>query len=338
MTTSLPSIRCVQTLEMPPNGYKEQPDEELWIAIGGTLYKFTYVGFFRISGLPAGAEPVATAGDVSGQETSDEAEPVGAIAKKYLGGSVDITHVNLKNIFEKLKLSKRRDQLHAVKLASLFYIECVLLAKDNTTRINASSVRLVNDLEEFKKCPWSLRSYKLLVSHMKGLMDGQPQKFKDRKEKNPNYRNAKLSVYSFPLVLQVWAYEEINGVGKNFTNKVGNHDVPLLNWKAERKFHYSKLRRVVFPEEEEKLSDSEWGEEQENQEEEMTEEDLGLFEKVKIMEELQDLRKYVERVENKITSVEESLSEIKVLLVKLIGKPNPLVEERLIRMRLGMNK
>ncbi|CAH9102823.1 unnamed protein product [Cuscuta europaea] len=164
---------------------QEQPDEELWFAIGGTLYKFTYVDVCRISGLPAGAEPVAAAGDVSGQESGDEAEPVGAIAKKYLGGSVDITHVNLKNKFEKLKLSKRRNQMDAVKLASLFYIECVLLAKDNTTRINASSIRLVNDLEEFKKCPWSLRSYKLLVSHMKGLMDGQPQKFKDRKENNP---------------------------------------------------------------------------------------------------------------------------------------------------------
>ncbi|CAH9110191.1 unnamed protein product, partial [Cuscuta europaea] len=59
----------------------------------------------------------------------------------------------------------------------------------------------------------------------------------------------------------------------------------------------------------------------------MTEEDLRLFEKVKILEELQDLRKYVQRVENKITYVEKSLSEIKVLLLKLVGKPNPSVEE-----------
>ncbi|CAH9056148.1 unnamed protein product [Cuscuta epithymum] len=227
----------------------------------------------------------------------------------------------MKNIFTKLKPSKRGDD--AVKLASLFYIECILLAKDNTTRINSSSVRLANDLEAFGKCPWSLQSYKILVKHMKDLMQDQPDKFQERKKKNPKYKNAKLSVYGFPLVLQVWAYEEIPEVGTHFANKVGNHDVPLLNWTAVPKFHYSKLRRLVFLEEEEKVSDSEEGEE----EDETNEEDVQVFEKLKILEEMQNLRVCVEKVEKKITIVEDSISEIKVLLQKLIGNQNPSVQE-----------
>ncbi|CAH9093154.1 unnamed protein product, partial [Cuscuta epithymum] len=221
---------------------KEQPDDELWFAIGDTLYKFTYVDFCYISGLPNGVEPEPEAagdedseqdvGHDSGHESAEEAEPVGALAQKYFGGKVDITHVTLKNRFKKLRFSTRADSMDAVKLASLYYIECVLLAKDNTTRINASSIRLVNDLEEFKKCPWSLRSYKILVKHMKDLMHDQPQKFKDKKQGNPKYKNAKLSLYGFPLVLQVWAYEEIPEVGNNFAKKVANHEVPLLNWTA----------------------------------------------------------------------------------------------------------
>ncbi|CAH9116569.1 unnamed protein product [Cuscuta epithymum] len=311
---------------------QDQPDNELWFGIGGTLYKFTYADFSYISELPIHDEPEAAeadlaapededCGDDSGQQSGQEDEPVGALAEKYFGGKDNITHANMKNIFTKLKPSKRGDD--AVKLASLFYIECVLLAKDNTTRINASSVRLANDLEAFGKCPWSLQSYKILVKHMKDLMQDQPDKFQERKKKNPKYKNAKLSVYGFPLVLQVWAYEEIPEVGTHFANKVGNHDVPLLNWTAVPKFHYSKLRRLVFPEEEEKVSDSEEGEE----EDETNEEDVQVFGKLKILEEMQNLRVCVEKVEKKITIVEDSISEIKVLLQKLIGNQNPSVQE-----------
>ncbi|CAH9082071.1 unnamed protein product [Cuscuta epithymum] len=191
---------------------KEQPDDELWFAIGGTLYKFTYVDFCYISGLPHGAEPELEAaaeedseqdgGHDSGHDSAEEHEPVGALAHKYLGDKVDITHVTFKNRLKNLRFSTRADSMDAVKLASLYYIECVLLAKDNTTRINASSIRLVNDLEAFRKCPWSLRSYKILVKHMKDLMHDQPEKFKEKKQANPNYKNAKLSLYGFPLVLQ----------------------------------------------------------------------------------------------------------------------------------------
>ncbi|CAH9116886.1 unnamed protein product [Cuscuta epithymum] len=126
---------------------QDQPDDELWFAIGGKLYKFTYVDFCHISGLPLGAEPEPAtpededSGDDSGHQSGQEDEPVGALAEKYLGGKVNITHANMKNIFKKLNPSKRGDD--AVKLASLFYIECVLLAKDNSTRINESLVRLI---------------------------------------------------------------------------------------------------------------------------------------------------------------------------------------------------
>ncbi|CAH9114859.1 unnamed protein product [Cuscuta europaea] len=136
-----------------------------------------------------------------------------------------------------------------VKLTSLFVVENVLMGRDRTTRINRRPIQLANDFEEFKKEPWSRDAYHLLVTHLKGLLDGQPLKFLDSKANNPEYKNVKFLVYGLPLVLHVWAYEKIPKFGEHFGTRVGNHEVPILNWSCHGKFRSSKIREIVFADE-----------------------------------------------------------------------------------------
>ncbi|CAH9055525.1 unnamed protein product [Cuscuta europaea] len=113
----------------------------------------------------------------------------------YLGGSVDTTFEKFKEILQKLRSSRRGDPTDVVKLASLYFVQCVFLAKDRTTKINPDFVRLVNDFDKFKDYSWYKEAYKLLVTHLNGLMVGQPKKFKECK--------AKFTIYGSPLVVRV---------------------------------------------------------------------------------------------------------------------------------------
>ncbi|CAH9112580.1 unnamed protein product [Cuscuta epithymum] len=81
---------------------------------------------------------------------------------------------------------------------------------------------------------------------MKDLMVGQPRKYNKSRAKNPNFKFARFSLYGFPQVLQVWAYESLPALGSAFAQRVGNSEIPFLNWKADGFYHASSIYDEVF--------------------------------------------------------------------------------------------
>ncbi|CAH9131832.1 unnamed protein product, partial [Cuscuta epithymum] len=184
---------------------KQQPEDELWFNVEGKIVEFTYNDFCHITGLPLAAPRPVVAEEVeeNSDEQAEEVEEPGEVATTYFKGSLDITYLQLKERVQMVRPIRKGRAMLGVKLASLYMIENVLLGRDRSTRISRRSIQLVNDFEEFKKEPWSRDAYHSLVTDLKKLLDGQEQKFFDNKANNPDYKNAKFSVYGFPLVLQV---------------------------------------------------------------------------------------------------------------------------------------
>ncbi|CAH9093540.1 unnamed protein product [Cuscuta epithymum] len=301
---------------------KQQPKDELWFNIVGKIEEFTYNDFCRITGLPPAAPRPAVAEDTEkdDEDAEDEEEP-GEISKTYFGGSLDITFQMMKDKVDEVRGGKKRKGDLPVKLASLFVVENVLLGKDRTTRISRKSIQLVNDFEEFKKEPWSRDAYDLLVTHVKRLLDGHPMKFVDSKTNNPEYKNAKFSIYGFILVLQVWAYERIPKFGEHFGTRVGNDEVPILNWTCHGKFRSSKIRKLVFADEVPTPPNS-------DDEDEGEHDNIELETKEKVEEmcsNIDEIKISVQRLEKK---VDEELGELKNLLVKVIDTVNKALQEK----------
>ncbi|CAH9122067.1 unnamed protein product [Cuscuta epithymum] len=195
---------------------------------------------------------------------------------------------------EEYKAPNRGDPVQGVKLASLYYTQCVLLSRDKRTKINPEFFKWIDDFESFKKYPWALESYNSTVTHMKSLMVGQPKFFQESKKDDPTYEKTKNTMYGFPHVLQVWAYENIPNLEKLAATKVAEEGCSMLNWKTERYFHVAKLHEKVFFEE--SVSADEAGDE------------YSLGHSV-VVEELKKLRLCIEGLESRLKVVQDSVVE-----------------------------
>ncbi|CAH9136970.1 unnamed protein product [Cuscuta epithymum] len=228
-----------------------------------------------------------------------------SIVKKFFKGRTEITYQQLKNRMEEYKAPSKGDPLPGVKLASLYYTQCVLLSRDKRTKISPDFFKWIDDFESFKKYPWALESYNATVNHMKSLMVGQPKFFQDSKKDDPTYDKMRNTMYGFPHVLQVWAYENIPDLGKLAATKVGEEGCGLLNWKAERYFHAAKLQEKVFFEE--SVPADEDGD------------DSVLGHSI-VVEELKKLRTCIESLDSRLKVVEDNVAEMKALVVARFGK------------------
>ncbi|CAH9071259.1 unnamed protein product [Cuscuta europaea] len=232
---------------------------------------------------------------------------------------------------EAVNPKKMIDPLAFVKLASLFVVDGVLLTRDHNTKINAEHFDWVEDFENIQKYPWALESYNLMVSNLKSLMRGQPEKFEAALAKNLGYKNAKFMVWSLPHVLQVWAYEKISGLAGKCGEKVKSEQASILNWKAIGFFHYSSLKELVFTDEPLEETDDEKDGEEDDEEEDGEEEgdgeegdgqeveDVKLFRKLKVLEELLKTRDEIEQLRSSVRGIEATLGEVKDMLSKVTG-------------------
>ncbi|CAH9079761.1 unnamed protein product [Cuscuta europaea] len=165
---------------------RQQPVDELWLSIRGKSYKFIFKDFCKITKLPAYIT----------RPTFVKKNAKSGVAGLFFKGNKCVPYQELKETMEDIKPKKRMDPLPMVKLASLFVVDGVLLIRDHSTKINPDHFSWFEDFENFQKYPWALESYNLMVTNMKLLMHGQPDKFEAAKAKNPDYKNAKFSVWS----------------------------------------------------------------------------------------------------------------------------------------------
>ncbi|CAH9075689.1 unnamed protein product [Cuscuta epithymum] len=198
---------------------RRQPVDELWFSIRGKIFKFTFQDFCAITHLPAYTTRPRFV------KNSDK----GSVAKLFFKRQKRVTYEELKETMAALNPKRRVDSLAVVKLASLFVVDCMLLARNHDTKINANHLDWVEDFENFKKYPWALESYNLMVSNMKSLMRDQPEKYEAAVANKPKYKNCKFTVWALPHVLQVWAYEKIPGLAPRCGTKFKSEEASLFN-------------------------------------------------------------------------------------------------------------
>ncbi|VFQ71998.1 unnamed protein product [Cuscuta campestris] len=223
---------------------REQPEDEMWFMINGTINKFSFEDFCQITSLPNSKSYP----NFSNVKASSQTIP-----KKYLGGgTVKCTFAHLRNMFMTAEEDEPGSDLH--KLASLYFVEHVLLAKDRGTCIDASHLEVVDDTDVFIAYPWAWESYLLTVRHLKGMMDGQPEKFQEKKNNNSNLKSWKYALYGFPLVLQILAYETFPVLEDEVAKCNREIKCPLLRWGAKKCPQYHSLKQLLFPNEPEEVA------------------------------------------------------------------------------------
>ncbi|VFQ73294.1 unnamed protein product [Cuscuta campestris] len=171
---------------------EDQPHDEFWILRNGEIVKFTFNDWCRITGLPNTNRYPALKDKELGQSS---------LCHTFLGGGV--TKCTFKHVREKYVAAENNmDSKKMVDFSMLYFIESVLLAKDRSTCIQSTHLHLVEEPKKFKSYPWAWESYLLTIRHMKGAMDGQPEKFEKKSKETPNYKSLKYTFYGFPLPIQ----------------------------------------------------------------------------------------------------------------------------------------
>ncbi|VFQ69295.1 unnamed protein product [Cuscuta campestris] len=215
---------------------EDQPDDEFWILQNGEIVKFTFNDWYRITGLPNTKKYPALKDKDLGQSS---------LCHTFLGG--EVTKCTFKHVREKYVAAENSmDLKKMVDFTMLYFIESVLLAKDKSTCIESTHLHLIEEPKKFKSYPWAWELYLLTIRHMKGAMDGQPEKFEKKSKETPNYKSLKYTFYGFPLPIQVWAYEcfpEL--VEKNLVMQEGKESCEILNW-ASKKFPKAVTIKDIF--------------------------------------------------------------------------------------------
>ncbi|VFQ87538.1 unnamed protein product [Cuscuta campestris] len=200
------------------------------------MVKFTFNDWCRITGLPNTKRYPPLKDKELGQSS---------LCHKFLGG--EVAKCTFKHVREKYVAAENTmDSKKMVDFSMLYFIESVLLAKDKSTCIESTHLHLVEEPKKFKSYPWAWESYLLTIRHMKGAMDGQPEKFEKKSKETPNYKSLKYTFYGFPLPIQVWAYEcfpEL--VEKNLVVQEGTSSCEILNW-ASKKFPKAVTLKDIF--------------------------------------------------------------------------------------------
>ncbi|VFQ70788.1 unnamed protein product [Cuscuta campestris] len=171
---------------------EDQPDDEFWILRNGEIVKFTFNDWCRITRLPNTKRYPPLKDKELGQSS---------LCHTFLGG--EVAKCTFKHVREKYVAAENTiDSKKMVDFSMLYFIECVLLAKDRSTCIESTHLHLVEEPKKFKSYPWAWESYLLTIRHMKGAMDGQPEKFEKKSKETSNYKSLKYTFYGFPLPIQ----------------------------------------------------------------------------------------------------------------------------------------
>ena len=73
--------------------------------------------------------------------------------------------ITIKEFHTKFLQAKSNDDMKMVKLAMLYFVEFVLLGKENKNYINETNVLLVDNFTEFNEFPWGRISFKMTIGN-----------------------------------------------------------------------------------------------------------------------------------------------------------------------------
>jgi hypothetical protein len=160
-----------------------EDDGVLEFNLNGIGARFTARDFALVTGLNF-------IGDVESKTLEIRRITTRHIETKYLNKSTKTWTDKLLKCF---KDANFEDNLDAVKMALLYFLNCGLLGVARKTNIDMDFVRLVEDYDKFNQFPWGALLYKHTIDALKGLFD---------LSKNQN-ASGTADIRAFPLAFQV---------------------------------------------------------------------------------------------------------------------------------------
>ncbi|KAL9458079.1 hypothetical protein AB3S75_007019 [Citrus x aurantiifolia] len=209
-------------------------DYEMRFLVGGSEGRFSMKEFALISGLNCGKYPRL---DIS-QKDEDE-----TVCDALLNGETRFTNQQLEKAF---LAADTANDMQMVKLAMLYFLECVLLGKERKVLIDTSHIHMVDHFETFNNFPWGRKSFNVTLSGMRRALKNRVQKFQAKQATKPVHKEEKYSLLGFPYSFQVWAYEAISVLTPTFAQKEGHALPRILNWKAMSIPKETQLEKEVF--------------------------------------------------------------------------------------------
>ncbi|XP_006446911.2 uncharacterized protein LOC102628591 [Citrus sinensis] len=209
-------------------------DYEMHFLVGGSEGRFSMKEFALITGLNCGKYPRL---DIS-QKDEDE-----TVCDALLNGETRFTNQQLEKAF---LAADTANDMQMVKLAMLYFLECVLLGKERKVLIDTSHIHMVDHFETFNNFPWGRKSFNVTLSGMRRALKNRVQKFQAKQATKPTHKEEKYSLLGFPYSFQVWAYEAISVLTPTFAQKEGHALPRILNWKAMSIPKETQLEKEVF--------------------------------------------------------------------------------------------
>lgn len=166
-------------------------ENAMWFRIGRKNIRFSLEEFALVTGLDCSPsyEP-----DI---ENNDDDY---TIDDEFLDGNCAITTQELRTKFLQ---AKSTDDMKMVKLAMLYFVESVLLGKENRNHINETNVLLVDNFTEFNEFPWGRISFKMTIGSLRKGVAEHVAKPKKKSTADSKYKGATYSVHGFPHAFMV---------------------------------------------------------------------------------------------------------------------------------------
>ncbi|KAF3444332.1 hypothetical protein FNV43_RR14022 [Rhamnella rubrinervis] len=189
---------------------------EMVFDLNGSIVKFTEREFEIITGLRCGELP-----------TLEGRAGHSRIYDTYFRGKKTVDFLTLKRVFKNANFMDDDDRL---KLAVLFFLEGVVLKRENTSPVPKEHMDMVEDFDIFKSYPWGTLSYRLTVESLRSACD---------KLLEPSHI---YTLLGFPLAFMIWGYETIPSLALTYGEKSKEIKTPwILNWTVTRNPEHNSL-------------------------------------------------------------------------------------------------
>ena len=203
--------------------------EELVFSIGGMELKFGRVECSLITGLDC--RPCVHHPTVRNENR---------LWNKYFPGERSITPQMLVNQFRTCQ-----DDTDRVKLGIVYLLEDLLLSKDKTN-VDASLMKVVDDMDTIQSYPWGDRIFRHLMNFFYSGFRDKVQKVKNKSMGVQQGKGETYQVGGFVFALQIWAYECIPTLSPVYGVRVKSIMPRMLNWHVKEVGQHALLESSVF--------------------------------------------------------------------------------------------
>ncbi|KAJ4712634.1 Phospholipase-like protein [Melia azedarach] len=130
------------------------------------------------------------------------------------------------------------DDVDAVKLTLYYILERVLIGRAGRYLADLWLMSIVDDLDVFNQYPWGSVSWRYTYRSLSRALRGQASQYRFKKaeaEADGKTYSTKYNLDGFPLAFQIWIYEVLPSVGREFARCTNQRLPRMLRWMATKK-------------------------------------------------------------------------------------------------------